>query len=129
MSEENRNLNGLRVLIAEDDNMNILVLTKFVQRWGVVTDVAKNGQEAIDKCKESSYDVILMDMFMPVLNGIDATKEIRKFNTSIPIFALTADASFDTEENARNAGINDVITKPFKPEELFEKLSVINLNK
>lgn len=129
MSEANTALNGLRLLIAEDDNMNILVLTKFVQRWGVITEVAKNGQEAVDKCKEASYDVILMDMFMPVMNGIEATKEIRTFNTNIPIFALTADASSDTEENAREAGINSVITKPFKPEELFEKLSAVQLNK
>ena len=129
MSEANTALNGLRLLIAEDDNMNILVLTKFVQRWGVLTDVAKNGQEAVDKCKEAPYDVILMDMFMPVMNGIEAAKEIRTFNTTIPIFALTADASSDTEENAREVGINAVITKPFKPEELFEKLSAIQLNK
>lgn len=125
MSEVKNDLNGLRMLIAEDDNMNILVLTKFVQRWGVITDVAKNGKEALDKCKEGTYDVILMDMFMPVMNGIEASVEIRKFNTTTPIFALTADASFDTQENAKTAGINDVITKPFKPEELFEKLSAV----
>ncbi len=125
MSEVKNDLNGLRMLIAEDDNMNILVLTKFVQRWGVITDVAKNGREAVDKCKEGIYDVILMDMFMPVMNGIEASVEIRKFNTTTPIFALTADASSDTQENAKTAGINDVITKPFKPEELFEKLSAV----
>jgi two-component system sensor histidine kinase/response regulator len=125
MSEVKNDLNGLRMLIAEDDNMNILVLTKFVQRWGVITDVAKNGREAVDKCMEGTYDVILMDMFMPVMNGIEASVEIRKFNTTTPIFALTADASSDTQENAKTAGINDVITKPFKPEELFEKLSAV----
>lgn len=125
MSEVKNDLNGLRMLIAEDDNMNILVLTKFVQRWGVITDVAKNGREAVDKCMEGTYDVILMDMFMPVMNGIEASIEIRKFNTTTPIFALTADASSDTQENAKTAGINDVITKPFKPEELFEKLSAV----
>lgn len=113
------------MLIAEDDNMNILVLTKFVQRWGVLTDVAKNGKEAVDKCLDGTYDVILMDMFMPVMNGIEAAVEIRKSNNTIPIFALTADASSDTQENAKAAGINDVITKPFKPEELFDKLSAV----
>ncbi|MFA7379880.1 MAG: response regulator [Bacteroidia bacterium] len=125
MSEVKNDLTGLRMLIAEDDNMNILVLTKFVQRWGVITDVAKNGREAVDKCTEGTYDVILMDMYMPVMNGIEASVEIRKFNTTTPIFALTADASSDTQENAKTAGINDVITKPFKPEELFEKLSAV----
>ena len=125
MSEVKNDLNGLRMLIAEDDNMNILVLTKFVQRWGVLTDVAKNGKEAVDKCLDGTYDVSLRDMFMPVMNGMEAAVEIRKSNNTIPIFALTADASSDTQENAKAAGINDVITKPFKPEELFDKLSAV----
>jgi CheY-like chemotaxis protein len=116
------NLGHLNILLAEDDAMNVIVLTKFLQRWGVVCDVARNGKEAVEKCQSREYDVILMDMYMPVMTGIEATKLIREFNKEVKIFALTADTSAEMREQTLQCGLDDFVTKPFNPEELYQKL-------
>lgn len=113
----------LNVLLAEDDAMNVIVVSKFLQRWGIICDVARNGQEAVEKARAKKYDVILMDMYMPLMNGVDASKEIRTFDQTTKIFALSADASPEMKEQAIHGGISDFVTKPFNPEELHFKLS------
>ncbi|MCC6684890.1 MAG: response regulator [Bacteroidia bacterium] len=116
------NQNPLHVLLAEDDAMNIIVVSKFLQRWGISCDVARNGMEAVDKAKEKKYDVILMDMFMPMMNGTEAARQIRTFDEAVRIFALTADSSDEMKQQAIESGITDFVTKPFNPEELHHKL-------
>jgi CheY-like chemotaxis protein len=85
-------------------------------------DIAENGQIAVDKFKKSEYDVILMDIQMPVMNGIEATQAIREFS-KIPIIALTANASRQEAERCIGAGCDDYLAKPFKPQDLYGKIS------
>ncbi|MEY4875571.1 MAG: hypothetical protein RL708_720 [Bacteroidota bacterium] len=122
-----RTLEGLNVLLVEDNVFNQMVIMKFLDKWKMNVDVANNGFEAIDKTKRSSdYDIILMDMHMPEMNGIDTTIEIRKskniFWQRIPIIALTADAINFNKEDLKKQGIIDVVFKPFDPVDLFKKL-------
>ena len=124
-----KKLDGMRILIAEDNAVNAMVLTRFLTKWGVSYDVAKNGQLAIDKLERNEYDVVLMDLHMPVLGGREATKIIRdssKHFNSIPIIALTADAILDAENTILKEGFNDCILKPFNPDNLFNAIEVFN---
>ncbi len=116
-------LKGVRVLLVEDYPMNIKVATKFLERWQIVIDVAENGQIALDKYERGKYDVILMDIQMPVLDGYTATARIRETDTDIPIIALTASATLNNQDRAFLVGMNDYVTKPFNPNELFQKIA------
>lgn len=115
-------LQGMRVLVAEDNMLNQYVLTRFLTNWGIEFDTAENGLEAIEFFRKKKYDLILMDLQMPELDGIEATKVIRKTNKSVQIFALTANAFNDVKEKVMQIGMNDFITKPFQPNELLKKL-------
>ncbi|MEY2828648.1 MAG: hypothetical protein RIQ33_506, partial [Bacteroidota bacterium] len=122
-----RSLEGLNVLLVEDNVFNQVVMMKFLDKWKVNVDLAINGLEAIQKTKTTSdYHIILMDMHMPELSGIDTTVEIRKskniFWQRIPIIALTADAINYDKESLKTYGITDLIYKPFDPVDLFKKL-------
>jgi CheY-like chemotaxis protein len=122
-----RSLEGLNVLLVEDNNYNQMVINKYMNNWKVNLDIVNNGKEALEKTKTTSdYHIILMDMHMPELNGLDTVKEIRKskniFWQKIPIIALTADAINFEKEQLNLQGFNDIIYKPFDPVELFKKL-------
>ena len=93
-----------------------------MSQWDVSVDTAENGLVGIEKYNSKSYDVILMDLSMPVMDGYDATIEIRKTDKMIPIIALTASASFGYLDRALQIGINEYIIKPFNPKELNMKL-------
>ncbi|MEA5402418.1 ATP-binding protein [Arcicella sp. DC2W] len=116
-------LKGVKVLLVEDYPMNIKVATKFLERWQIVIDVAENGQIALDKYERGKYDVILMDIQMPVLDGYTATARIRETDTDTPIIALTASATLNNQDRAFLVGMNDYVTKPFNPNELFQKIA------
>jgi CheY-like chemotaxis protein len=77
---------------------------------------------AVGKVRERQYDIILMDLQMPVLDGYSATKHIREFNKEIPIIALTASASTDIQQKTRESGMDDYLSKPFKPNDLFDTI-------
>lgn len=115
-------LTGLRVLLVEDNKMNVLVAEKFLSRWKVVTEVAENGAVAVDMARANAYDVILMDLQMPVMDGYEATRQIRAFNPAIPIVAVSASAMYDIQVQAFEAGMTDYVTKPFNPSELYQKI-------
>jgi len=117
-----KNLCGIRVLLVEDFIFNIMVAEKMLQNWNAVVDLAENGQIAVDKVKANDYDVILMDLQMPVMDGITATKNIRAFNTQVPIIALTASASVEIQESVLKVGMNDYLSKPFNPDELYRTI-------
>jgi PAS domain S-box-containing protein len=122
-----KKLDGMRILVAEDNAVNAMVLTRFLTKWGITYDVAKNGQLAIDKLETTGYDLILMDLHMPVLGGREATKIIRNSNNNykgIPIIALTADAILDSQRDLIDEGFNQCILKPFNPDALFNALAV-----
>lgn len=117
---------ALRVLIAEDNPVNVLLMKKLFSKWNIVPIIAENGARAIELLQLGTFDIILMDLQMPVLNGFDATIAIRKLadrvKARIPIIALTASALNDIREKVLNAGMNDYVSKPFKPAELLEKI-------
>lgn len=116
------NLKGLRVLLVEDNMINTKIAQKIMSQWDVTVDTAENGLVGVEKFHANSYDVILMDLSMPVVDGYDATIEIRKTDKLIPIIALTASASFGYLDRALQIGINEYIIKPFNPKELNMKL-------
>lgn len=108
------------ILLVEDEDVNGLFLEAVFHETGAQTLVAKNGRQAIELCKSiNKIDLILMDIRMPVMNGLKATQEIRKFNHSIPIIAQTALSLEEDRQNCLLAGCNDLITKPIEVEELL----------
>jgi signal transduction histidine kinase/CheY-like chemotaxis protein len=120
------NLDGLRVLVAEDNKINATILNKFLDKWNVKMDLAVNGNEVLEKLKGQGYDLILMDLHMPVMGGMEATASIRNniqagYN-AIPIIALTADATTETQKLILGSGFNEYITKPFNPDKLYAVL-------
>jgi len=119
---EEINLKGLKVLLVEDNLINIKIAQKIIQKWDVEVDLAENGAIALDKFAQNSYHIILMDLSMPVMDGYEATTEIRKTDKLIPIIALSASASFGYLDRALQIGINEYIIKPFNPKELNMKL-------
>jgi signal transduction histidine kinase/ActR/RegA family two-component response regulator len=120
------NLSHLRVLIAEDNMVNIMLMKKLFSKWNLTPTIAENGERAVELVQYGNFDIILMDLQMPVMNGFDAAVEIRKMpdtrKANIPIIALTASALFDIRDRVFNSGMNDYVSKPFKPEELLEKM-------
>ena len=111
------------ILIVDDNQLNILVAQKFLSKWSINHDKAHNGFEAVNKVIENSYDLILMDLSMPEMDGFESTKEIRRRGYSkIPIIALTASALLDDREKIYRSGMNDLLNKPFDPLHLYKKL-------
>ena len=119
-------LHGLKVLAVEDNILNVMVLRKFLKKWNVILETAENGKIGLEKAIAGNYDIILMDLQMPVLNGYDATKAIRDTNIeslrNIPILALTASAQQEVKDKTSKYGMNDYISKPFNPTDLYETL-------
>jgi signal transduction histidine kinase/ActR/RegA family two-component response regulator len=116
---ENMNLQGIRVLLVEDVEFNIMVAEKMLNSWNAKVDIAENGLAGLGKAKQNNYDIILMDLQMPVMDGYSAAKAIRDFNTNTPIIALTASASIDMQHKAIEYGMNDFVSKPFNPYDLY----------
>ena len=127
LSQSKENIKGLDILIVEDNTMNIMVLENYFSLWEISYDVAKNGQEALDKVGSKDYDVVLMDLRMPVMDGYEATKFIRSVDdgkhAELPIIALSASVSQEVEKRVKVVGMNDYMVKPFAPEELIEKIN------
>lgn len=119
---QEENLKGLKVLLVEDNMINIRIAEKIMGHWDVEVDVAENGLIGVQKFNANKYDIILMDLSMPVMDGYDATTLIRQTDKLIPIIALTASASFGYLDRALQIGINEYIIKPFNPKELNMKL-------
>lgn len=126
ISETFTGLEGKRILIAEDNKINFFVANKFLTGWGAVVTHAENGQIALEKVRFENFDLILMDLQMPVMDGIEASKIIRESNdpkiNSIPIVALTAAIMSENHDKIESLHINDYVLKPFKPHDLFERI-------
>lgn len=125
-------IKGKRVLVVEDNMMNVMVIRQFLQKWGVITEIALNGKEGINRLEEANYDAILMDIHMPEMDGIEATKIIRKMDNprkrNIPIIALTAENELQFRQKVYEVGMNDYIFKPFNPDDLKERLGYALFN-
>lgn len=116
------------VLVVEDNTTNIVIIQGLLKKFNVTTDVAEDGQQALNLLAKNNYDLVLMDCQMPVMDGFETTRTIRKadsdiLNREIPIIALTAQAMRGDEAACREAGMDDYLSKPIEPRLLYEKLS------
>jgi len=123
---EMADMKGFRILIAEDNRINVMLLQKLLSKWDIQTVVAGNGQEAVDLMENNTFDAVLMDIHMPIMDGYTATKAIRSLSdpvkANIPIIAVTASVSHNLYIKIMEAGMQDYVNKPFQPDQLFEKL-------
>ena len=116
---EKISLEGTNILVADDSFENQTLFKILLSRIGASVDLAENGAEAIKKYDSSDYDVILMDMQMPELDGYEATKELRKRGVKTPVIALTAHAMKHDREKCLQCGCSEYISKPVDPQKLF----------
>ncbi|GAB2767593.1 hybrid sensor histidine kinase/response regulator [Salinimicrobium soli] len=116
-------MHNKKILIVEDNKINQMITRKILEKNKVICDVADNGTSAIEKVSNNHFDLILMDIHMPGISGIEATREIRKFNETIPIIALTAVTLEESLDEFYLNGFNDIIPKPYKTEEFFQKIN------
>ena len=121
-SESSDALRSLKVLLVEDNKVNQMLALTLLKRWGHQVDLAENGQQAVDQTLRCDYDVILMDLQMPVMGGLDAAKRIRASESSgphhVPIIAVTANVQDADRQACRQAGMDDFLPKPLRAEQL-----------
>ena len=123
--KEEKLFNDKTILIVEDENSNYLILDKLLTLENANTIWAKNGEESIEKFKENkNIDLILMDLRMPVMDGYEATRQIKQLSKNLPIIALTAYTGSESREKAKSKGFDDYLEKPIKRSELFESIGV-----
>ncbi|MBB5397695.1 PAS domain S-box protein [Mucilaginibacter sp. AK015] len=115
-------LSGMAILVVDDNKMNLMVASKFLRKWNADVDEAMNGRIAVDMANARAYDMIIMDLQMPVMDGFEATGIIKQSYPDLPIIAFTADAMPETHSKAFEAGMCDYLTKPFVPDVLFGKV-------
>ncbi|WP_375766515.1 ATP-binding protein [Archangium gephyra] len=121
-------LRGLRVLLAEDSEVNTYVLTHWFERWGIAFDTVQNGRLAVEQVRKGGYDLVLMDLHMPELNGYEAARTIRQLPDErlhqLPIIAISASAQLSQQGRVRTAGFTDFIGKPFDTDVLFRMMAL-----
>jgi two-component system CheB/CheR fusion protein len=120
--EENGSVSGLRGILAEDYPLNRKLAQILLEKLGISVKIACNGQEAVDAARKDKYDFILMDLQMPVMDGLEATKLLRKEQMTIPIIALTANATAEDRTECLSAGMDDYLSKPIEKEKLRETI-------
>jgi signal transduction histidine kinase len=121
--------NQLRVLIAEDNFVNMSVARKFLTKWGIEVHEAVNGLEAVEKFRRERFDLVLIDLEMPEMDGTTALAEIRKVDPSVPAIAFTAAVYEDMRIDLMKKGFMEVVPKPFRPEDLHNKITKLILNR
>ncbi len=123
--KKQHNFKGKIILLVEDNLINVMVAKQILEKVGLKVDVAHNGLIAVNMTKEKNYDAILMDIQMPVMDGYKASTEIRKFNTTTPILALSASVFMEVKAKINSSGMNGFIFKPFEPSDLLDKLEEV----
>ncbi|WP_245600492.1 tetratricopeptide repeat-containing hybrid sensor histidine kinase/response regulator [Flavobacterium daejeonense] len=116
-------IKGKNILVVEDNKINQMITKRMLENREILCEVIDNGEEAIEVMKNNKYDLVLMDVHLPGINGTIATEEIRKFDTTTPIIAMTAISLNENREMLLSYGMNDVITKPFIPNDFYVILS------
>lgn len=114
-------LQDVRLLLVDDNHANRIVASNFLSKMGVRVDFAENGEQALNIVQHQEFDIVLMDIQMPIMDGYEATRAIRQLGenyTHLPIIALTADVVSDVRQKVFDSGMNDYLAKPFKPEQL-----------
>jgi len=122
-NKKNKKLDGMRVLVVDDSEDNQYLLERILTDWGIQVAFASNGEEAIEKALSEEFDLILMDIQMPVLDGFESTARLRKQHYSKPIIALTANAMREDREKCLKMGFNDYLMKPINRGELLQKVA------
>ena len=115
-----KKLENKKILIVDDNKINQIVTQKVLEQYGIVHETVNNGLQALEQVQEATYDLILMDINMPVMNGLESSKAIRELNINTPIIALTAVNSENPETEFIPYGINNAIIKPYQTEKLIE---------
>jgi signal transduction histidine kinase/CheY-like chemotaxis protein len=115
-------LTNVRILVVEDNKINQMITKKILTKMELKCDIVDNGEDAVDMIKANQFDIVLMDIHMPGISGIEATKIVRSFDKELTIFALTAVTIEDKMHEFEEAGFTDIIPKPFKQEEFEKKL-------
>lgn len=132
-TEEIPSLEGMHVLVAEDNHINVVIARKFLKMWKIKMDTAENGKIAAEMVQSKVYDLILMDLQMPEMDGYEATRTIRNMDDpyfkNLPIIAMTANVSPHIETEVKEKGLSGYIPKPFNPKFLFETISQYHLKK
>ncbi len=126
-----KDLKGLKILVAEDNQVNMMVLLTFLKKWNANYTEVNNGHSALEKYNNNNYDIILMDLEMPIMDGYTAISEIRKKDKTTPVIAFTAALYDGMASDLQNKGFTGFIHKPFNPKDLYEKVihfSKMNLN-
>ena len=121
-SNDNKKLIGFRILIAEDNPINMKIASRFLDKWGIIYEKASNGLEAVSLFENNNFDLVLMDLEMPEMDGYGALHAIRGINATIPAIAFTAAVFDNMKESLINSGFDDFIQKPFRPQDLQAKL-------
>jgi CheY-like chemotaxis protein len=121
-----RSLAGIRILVAEDNEVNQILLRKFMRLWGAEIAIAEDGAEALEMAQDKHFDLVLMDIQMPVMDGYSASRKIRsledEYFKDLPIIAITASTLLEVKDRVLESGMNDYVNKPFSPEQLFDKI-------
>ena len=122
-----KDLTGVKVLVVDDNPMNVLLATQFLKRWNMLVGMARNGLEALKEVQSNDYDLVLMDLEMPEMDGYTASREIRQLPDPkfqhLPIIALSANAMAEVQDKVFAAGMKDFLSKPFTPQSLYDKVS------
>jgi CheY-like chemotaxis protein len=117
------NLQGSRILLVEDNKVNQFLANSLLKSWNAQVDISEDGLDALDKMKSEHYDLVLMDLQMPIMDGFEATEQIRKeLKSDVPIIGLSANALNGERERSLEKGMNDYVSKPFQPELLYERI-------
>lgn len=125
LKSDEEDLGQVKILLVEDTPFNVLFTKQLLDGWNTIVDVADNGLIAVERAQVNNYDLIIMDLHMPVMDGYTASRKIREFDTRIPIMALTASTTMEMEEKIIQSGMQDFITKPFNTEDLFLKIQFL----
>ena len=123
--KKNYDFKEKKVLLVEDNDINVMVGKQILEKANLIVEVAENGIIAIEKAKENKYDVILMDLQMPILDGYQASRKIREFNTKVPIIALSASVYMESKSQLEKAQIDGFIFKPFNPQDLLQQIETL----
>ena len=125
-------MSGVKLLVVDDNEMNLMVIGQYFDNWKIQFDEAKNGLEAVELVKKNQYDVVLMDLQMPIMDGYEAVKKIRSLGEeyiSLPIIALSASVSNEVVARVTEHGMDDYLSKPFDPLDLYNKINTCCKNK
>jgi len=118
-----QSFNILKILVVEDNIMNQKYILSLLDKWEIKYSIANDGQQAVEKVKQNNYDLVFMDLSMPVMDGYEATKIIRSLDKiKIPIIALTASTFLSKRQLALQSGMTDFLAKPFVPEDLYQMI-------